>query len=487
MQSRRDQVQAHLFVMSRLAAGMLRAEPDTPDIPTGRTSRGIRTGLLIAVAIALVMALYGVIVPGGATAWRKPGTLIVVKDTGARYLYIGGALHPVLNQASAKLLAGEKMALAQVTEGSLKGAPRGGPVGIVGAPDPLPAAGALTDADWLACAVRPTAPSGTAASRLALAIAPVRGGTPLTAAQGILVSTPDGVQYLLWRGRRLRLDTADGASRALGYTSAEPFPVTAAFLNTLPAGPDLAARDIPGRGSAGPVLAGRPTRLGQLFTGPASEHYVLGAGGLEQLTTTEFDLLRGDPRTQRDAYGGAPATAAPVGAADLTAHPAAAPAPADTAAGGLPADPPVLFAPAQGQSVCAEIEPAAAGPRTLVTVADVAAVGGAAPTAQPGVRPGCADADMIAVRPGGGALVRALSGAGLGSTLYLVADNGVKYPLPSAEAGKRLGYGAVTPVAVPGILLTLLPTGPSLDPDVLVGGGVSLGATSQQPCAATGI
>lgn len=38
MQSRRDQVQAHLFVMSRLASGMLRAEPDAPDTPTGRTT-----------------------------------------------------------------------------------------------------------------------------------------------------------------------------------------------------------------------------------------------------------------------------------------------------------------------------------------------------------------------------------------------------------------------------------------------------------------
>ncbi|HEY5837239.1 type VII secretion protein EccB [Streptomyces sp.] len=481
MQSRRDQVQAHLFVMSRLAAGMLRAEPDVPDIPTGRTTRGIRTGLLIGVAIALVMALYGVIVPGGATAWRKPGTLIVVKDTGARYLFIGGALHPVLNQASARLLAGQKMALAQVTERSLKGAPRGGPVGIVGAPDPLPAAGSLTDAGWLACAVRATAPSGTAAPRLALAIAPVRRGNPLTAAQGVLISTPDGAQYLLWRGRRLGLDTAGGAPRALGYTSAAPFPVTEAFLNTLPAGPDLAAPAIPGRGNAGPELAGRPTRLGQLFTGPAGEHYVLGTGGLEQLTTTLFELLRGDPRTQRDAYGGAPATAAPIGADDLAAHPAAAPA-----AGGLPAEPPALLAPAQGQSVCAELEPAAAGPRTLVTVADAATVGGAPPTAQPGVRPGCAGADLISVRPGGGALVRALSGAGVGSTLYLVADNGVKYPLPAAGTAKRLGYGAVTPVAVPGSLLTLLPTGPSLDPDVLLGGGVALSATSPQPCTATG-
>ncbi|WP_199926081.1 type VII secretion protein EccB, partial [Streptomyces sp. NRRL S-495] len=48
MQSRRDQVQAHLFVMSRVAAGVLRAEPDAPDTPVGRTNRGAAIGLAVA-------------------------------------------------------------------------------------------------------------------------------------------------------------------------------------------------------------------------------------------------------------------------------------------------------------------------------------------------------------------------------------------------------------------------------------------------------
>ncbi len=85
------------------------------------------------------------------------------------------------------------------------------------------------------------------------------------------------------------------------------------------------------------------------------------------------------------------------------------------------------------------------------------------------MEPACAGADAIAVAPGGGALVRALSGAGTGSTLYLVTDTGVKFPLASAAAAKQLGYGAATPPAVPEALLTLLPTGPSLDPALLTG------------------
>ncbi|MFD9304027.1 type VII secretion protein EccB [Streptomyces sp. NPDC060048] len=482
MQSRRDQVQAHLFVMGRLGAGMLRAEPDAPDTPTGRTNRGIRTGLYVAIAIAVVVGLYGLISPGGSTGWRKPGTLVVVKKTGARYLFLGGELHPVLNQSSARLLAGEKMQVAEVSEKSLKGAPRGAPVGIVGAPDGLPAAGELSAEGWLACGL-PQPASGPPAPQIALAVAMAAQGTPLTDGQGVLVATPDGEQYLLWQGQRLRLDTRNKALSALGYGAATPFTVAAAFLNTLPSGPDLAAVDVPGRGGTGPVLAGHPTTTGQLFTGPGGEYYVLAQEGLRALTRTEFELLRGDPRTQREAYAGAPAIATPVGAADLAAHPVAA-APRSAASGtALPAEPPQLLAPARHQSVCAGLRPGAAGPATLVTLADTAAVAGAPPAVQPGVVPTCADADRIMVRPGGGALAVALSGAGTGGTAYLVTDSGVKYPLPSADAAKRLGYAAARTVSVPAGLLRLLPTGPSLDPEALAAGGV-VSAAPGPPCSA---
>jgi hypothetical protein len=40
----------------------------------------------------------------------------------------------------------------------------------------------------------------------------------------------------------------------------------------------------------------------------------------------------------------------------------------------------------------------------------------------------------------------------------------MKYPVPSADALKALGYGAATAQPVAGTLLALLPTGPSLDP-----------------------
>lgn len=44
VQSRKDQVQAHLYVMGRLSSGLLRDDPDSPDTPTARTWRGVRWG-----------------------------------------------------------------------------------------------------------------------------------------------------------------------------------------------------------------------------------------------------------------------------------------------------------------------------------------------------------------------------------------------------------------------------------------------------------
>ncbi|NEB57841.1 type VII secretion protein EccB, partial [Streptomyces griseus] len=78
----------------------------------------------------------------------------------------------------------------------------------------------------------------------------------------------------------------------------------------------------------------------------------------------------------------------------------------------------------------------------------------------------CARTDATVVRPGRGALVRALhaSGAAHAGTTYLVADNGVKYRVPAKDALTALGYGEGDIGSVPAPLLAALPTGADLDP-----------------------
>ena len=50
MQSKRDQVHAHTFMMGRLSSGLLTADPDAPESPLGRTTRGVVFGVLVSVA-----------------------------------------------------------------------------------------------------------------------------------------------------------------------------------------------------------------------------------------------------------------------------------------------------------------------------------------------------------------------------------------------------------------------------------------------------
>jgi hypothetical protein len=51
-----------------------------------------------------------------------------------------------------------------------------------------------------------------------------------------------------------------------------------------------------------------------------------------------------------------------------------------------------------------------------------------------------------------------------GGTLYLVTDEGVKFPLPDASVLPSLGLGGVAAARLPSALVDLLRTGPTLDP-----------------------
>src|SRR5262249_35160618 len=150
-----------------------------------------------------------------------------------------------------------------------------------------------------------------------------------------------------------------GAVAALGYDPVQPVPATASVLNILPAGTDLAPPVVPGRGEPGPAFGtGQQTRVGQLFTGPSGEHYLLRRDGLVPLTATLFALLPGDPAPRRAAYAGAPGPAPAVGP-DAPARLRAAPGAAAelTHNGSLPADPPAAVVPTDRQALCVRVSP----------------------------------------------------------------------------------------------------------------------------------
>nr|WSZ98222.1 type VII secretion protein EccB [Streptomyces sp. NBC_00857] len=468
MQSKRDQVQAHMFVMGRLTSGMLRADPDAPESPQGRTNRGIAISVIIAILISAGAFVFGLLKPGTKDSWRAERTLVVNKDTGGRYLYLGGRLRPVRNYTSARLLLGADMKTASVGGTSLSGTAHGAPVGISGAPDDLPD-GFTTD-PWQVCSGTVTGSTGTA-----LAVGKDLGGTGLDASQGLLVRGPDKAQYLVWQGSKLLLNVQGGAHEALGYGSRESVAVSAALLNSLPTGPDLSAPDVPGRGAAGPRLGGGQTRVGQVFkvsaTGGDARYYVLRKEGLAPINATVAALLLGDADTKRQAYAGSAASAVPLGAEGVIGHLAPASEGADTWKG-VPPNPPKAVDLADDQTPCVSVRPGDEGTRVSVSLAGRDGLGPAAQAPLEGLAAACVTVNRIVVPPGKGALVHALAadGSNVGSTLYLVTDSGVKYRVPTAKAMEALGYTKGQAQRLPSSLLSMLPTGPDLNPGAAVSG-----------------
>ncbi|MEW2397786.1 type VII secretion protein EccB [Streptomyces sp. NPDC046862] len=481
MHSKRDQVQAHLFVMGRLASAMLRAEPDDPESPLGRTNRGAAIGVVIAVLVCAGAFVFGLIRPGGNDSWRSAQNLIVDKQTGARYLYLDGRLRPVRNYASAQLISGGAVDVTTVGTSSLAGTPHGTPVGIPDGPETLPGTGDLDSKPWLVCSGVQPRTTGVVMATTALALGTdepedIPGGRQLGERDGLLISGPDDTTYLVWQGSRLRLDKRANAAEALGYGDVTPRPVSAAFLDAFPQGPDLAPADVPGRGAQGPELAGRSTRIGQVFRvdvpGSAPRYHLLTQQGLVPLTATGAALTLGDPRTREKAYGGAAASVATLGADALTEH--LAPGAGDFAAQAakLPQRPPKAVGVPAASVACAAVDSTERGVRVGASVLPASALPEAAQAPGPEVVPGCLKVDAIAVRAGKGALVRALSAGGseLGDTTYLVTDEGLKYRVLSQEGVKALGYEGVEARTMPSPMLAMLPSGPDLTPEAASSG-----------------
>ena len=125
MASRRDQLQSYQFLVQRVVSALVMQETDPAQSPFRRLTGSAFASIMVAVLALAAVGVYGVIRPGGKDTWRAGNAVIVEKETGTRYVYRDGKLHPMANYASALLLLGSHGKPLSVSSNSLVGvAPR---------------------------------------------------------------------------------------------------------------------------------------------------------------------------------------------------------------------------------------------------------------------------------------------------------------------------------------------------------------------------
>ncbi|SEL31149.1 type VII secretion protein EccB [Streptacidiphilus jiangxiensis] len=448
MQTRRDHLQAYQFAMGRLATALVSGDPGRGESPTKRAALGSVLGAGVVVLLCAGFGVYGLISPAPTDDWRTPGSIVMDRSTGSRYLYLDGVLRPVRNYASALLIAGKDATVREVSAVPLGDTPHGPPIGIPDAPDALPAASALLSGPWTQC-LRPDLQAGESVD-----FTPAGRTSGVPADRQLLLTGPDGKLQLLWRGVT-HLVPSTATLIALRLDADQAVPAPANWLRTLPSGAPLVAPVLAGSGRAAGSVGGQAVKVGQLFTTTdgAGRSYVMTSGGLAPISATTAALLAAE-------RGAAPVRQ--VGSTVLAAAPVAAP-------GSSPGTdlPDVLGAQqltvGAHAAVC-ELQHIADSGRTVAGT--LVLEHGGSGTGGPAVD----------VPVGGGVFAVAQEDVVAqvsNPQEYLITDQGTAYPIDSTAAA-LLGLGSTSPVELPQGLLDVLQRGPVLSrgaAEATVGGG----------------
>jgi type VII secretion protein EccB len=467
VQTRRDQLQAYRFVTTRVQSALLHGEPDAPETPMRGIGVSMLSGIMVAVLVTVGFGIFGLLRPGGKEGWKASGTLVVEKETGTRFVYIAqdGALHPVLNYASARLILNTPdIAVKYFSRKSLADAPRGLPRGIQGLPDSMPDANGLVDGPWTVCSQPPLQDGAAASMTVSVRYPPA--GQRVDHGHAVLVKTRSD-SYLLWDDHALKI-TSPMAVVALHYSENAALRVAETWVNSVPPGPDLRAITIEGVGEPGPPVGGTAATVGQVFQVPGSstsvapQYWVMRRDGLALTTEMDAYLLIGDEGI-KSAYGGNTPKFIEISSSDVSAAPRSRD---EATTSGFPATVPSQLDPvgSGSQVVCAAYSDTS-GASTHVTVSLTDRVPGARPQTSIPFSLDGSTASQVLLPPGTAAVVRELPQDNQPTdSFFLITDAGGKYPVPSKDVLGILGYAGVNITPVPTGILHLIPTGPALDP-----------------------
>lgn len=440
----RLQLSGYRFLLRRTAHALVRGDPRMLDDPLRAQSVSYAAGCVLAIVTIAACLVIAFVRPGAALG---SAPILRSADTGALYVQIDGTVHPVLNLASARLIAGIAADPQPVGDAALAAARRGPLVGIPGAPLRIDVPLTIDESGWAVCDIAESSETVLIVGR------PDPDRRPLRRGQALLVA-PRGEgaanTYLLFDGWRAGVDLRDIAVvRALRLDGITPLPVSRAMLDSVPEAPPVRAPAIAAVGTPGPpALDGLPVgTVVRVARADGAEFYVVSAGGLQRIGAVVADLIRFTVPQ--------PAGEPPEVAADLVAK---VPSVQELAVGVMPE----RVQAGGAAMLCAGWDPRGMTAKTTLYQGDSwTGMDKAVELAQQdGAGP---NLDRVSVPPGRSAVVRAtgLTGDTAAGSLYLIDDLGVLFGIRDDEAAKRLGL--MSP-AVPGPwpMLALLPRGPEL-------------------------
>ena len=435
------QVSGYRFLLRRLEHALVRGDVRMMDDPIRAQALSFVAGVVVAVIVVVVCLVLAFVRPPSVLG---SAPIIVVRDTGALYVRVGDVVHPVLNLASARLIAGTPANPDPVSAAAINNARRGPLVGIPGAPAAISSPLGQNESGWAVCDDR-------ASTTVIAGVPPTDGRSTGSAVLVTPRSESAASTYLLYDGWRAEVDLRNRAVvQALQLDNVAPRPVSRALLDATPEAPPIAAPHIPDAGSPSP-LRGLPVgTVVRVVRTTSEEHYVVLARGVQRIGPVVADLIRfADSQNDRVITTVTPDSIAAMPILDTLAVAA--------------------FPEHSGVSndaiACVRWQPTQTGANISVASVNSLPVADAMPLAQAdGDGPSI---DAFAMAPGRSAYVKPVAVGSDGTSngaLYFVNDSGVVFGLRDEDTAKQLGLtGAPSPAPWP--VLSWLPRGPELSKD----------------------
>jgi hypothetical protein len=518
--TRKDQLDAFNFARRRLVANLVAPSATGSDEGAPRPVRTFASSIVLSAIAVAAVAVLGVFKPAAPSGWQSG--LAVDSSSGAAYIDQGNVLHSVDNITSARLLLGTKFAKYDVPDSTLNnsGIPIGPQVGILGAPEDVPAASNMNLTQWSFCQNEASASDETVAGGLTyleIGYWPAASSTRLwttASAQALIVHDSAGKVYLIQGDYRYYIGDENTDPKAVqafleGITGdngtfinpdMDGYWVSDTWLSVFPLGspivyPTLTTDDL-GDKPAGTAQLGEVGQYGAVGSGGV----VQTQNGVVQLNPFAYDLYKANPALTEDRVSPLPADELTASAITLAQEGSSGTVDvADSfASGSYGSNWPTTALTVSGadtgsaaaQNICVGYQ--YTSPAAVVSLTTW--LSPQLPYGTPGSQFGLtqkvstAYANTVLVKPGSGLIAQASSGGAAQNLPYLIEESGYRYALITDTAGScsdsstmsavcQLGYGSVTVQPVLSGFLDLIQVGANLDPKQagLSSGTVSIG------------